>query len=152
MDAGLGATVAAVVGAIGLPYTLFQLARALSPVAGTPEAWVMAVFPGFRNATALVNAAGAVMNALLLLGAWLVLRGNPRGARMIRRTSMAMLANGGVWLLVSLTQFSGEAAQARLVNPAGRSALVQVTITVGLIALAPSGLVFAIFRNSGKSA
>ncbi len=151
-DAGLGAAVAAVVGLLGLPYALFHLSRALFPVAGSPEGWVMTVFPGFRNATVVVNAAGAVMNALLLRGAWLVRRGDPRGAPLIRGVSLAMLANVGVWLLVSLTQFSGDAAQARLVNPAGRSALVQATISAAFLAFVPSGLVFALFRNARRAA
>jgi hypothetical protein len=45
-----------------------------------------------------------------------------------------------------------EAAQARLSNPAGRSAFVQGTITTALIALAPAGLVFVLFRNAGRKA
>jgi hypothetical protein len=150
-DAGIGSAVAAVVGALGLPYTLFHLSRSLTPVAGSPEAWLSAAFPGFRAATTLVNVAGIVQNALLLFGAWLARRRDPRGAPLIRVVAMTMLAAVGLWLLVSLSAFTGDEARAKIADPAARSGLVQATIAAGLIALVPSALVFALFRNARKA-
>lgn len=152
LDSGLGSVVAAIVGALGLPYALFQLSAVLSPTAGTPAAWVLAAFPGFRTVTLLVNAAGAVQNALLLYGAWLVRRRDPRGAPLVRTVAITMLAAVGLWLLVSLSAFTGADARARIVDPAARSGLVQATVKAGLIALVPSALVFAFFRNAGRKA
>jgi hypothetical protein len=146
-DTPLGGAVAAIVGGLGLPYTLYHLARAFSPPAGDPEAWVLATFPGFRSATLLVNAAGALQNALLLYGAWLVHRRDARGGPLLRKVSLSMLITVGLWLLVALALFSGPAATA---DPAIHSALIGGAITAALFALAPSSLVFALFRRSRR--
>lgn len=151
VDAGLGSVVAAVVGALGLPYALFQLSAALSPAAGSAGAWFLSSFPGFRTATLLVNAAAVVQNGLLLYGAWLARRRDPRGAPLIRRVALTMLAAVGLWLLVSLSAFTGDEARTKVPDPAVRSGVVQATVTAGLIALAPSALVFALFRNARRS-
>jgi hypothetical protein len=148
--AGAATAVAAAVGALGLPYTLFHLSRVLSPAAGTPEGWVLATFPGFRTATTLVNVAGVAQNALLLLGAWLAYRRDARGAPLIRTVAISMLVAVGLWLLVSLSAFSGDAAQAAIPDAARRGGLIQATILTALLGLVPSGLVFALFRNASK--
>ncbi len=41
-------------------------------------------------------------------------------------------------------------ARARIADPAVHSRLVGATITAGMMALVPSALVFAFFRNAGR--
>jgi TIR domain len=136
-DSKLGALVAAIVGGLGLPYTLQQLSRLFTP--GSPEASFFAAFPRFRTVTILVNLAGLVQNALLLSGAWLVRRRDPRGGSLIRKVSLSMVVTVAFWLLVALVSLGG--------SPAG----VQGAIGAALIALVPSGIVFALFRKAGKT-
>ena len=137
-DSKLGALVAGIVGGLGLPYTLQQLSHVLSPAPGSPEAG-LAVFPGFRTATILVNLAGVVQNALLLYGAWLAHRRDARGGPLIRVVSLSMLVTVSVWLLVALSSLQRV--------PGGP----QAAIGAALIALVPSGIVFALFRRAGRT-
>ena len=62
-----------------------------------------------------------------------------------------MIVALGVWLLVSLSSFTGSGARAAIPDAAARASLVGATIVAGLMGLAPAGLVFAIFRNARKS-
>jgi hypothetical protein len=146
VDTGLGSIVAAIVGGLGLPLTLFNLSRALSPTEGTPEGFLMAAFPGFRTATILANLAGVAQNALLLYGARLLRKKDPRGAPLLRKVALSILAAVGLWLLVSLSSFSGDA----IPDAAARGRLIGATIGAGMVGLIPAGIVFALFRNARK--
>ena len=141
---------AGIVGALGLPYSLLNLFKALSPNPAAPDGWVLANFSGFRTITLLVNLAGVAQNAALLYCAWLISRRDARGARLARTVALTMLASVSVWLVVSLASFSGASARALIPNPAAHSKLIGGTIFVALLALVPSGLVFAIFRRARK--
>lgn len=145
-----GTAVAAIVGALGLPYCLLSLSHALSPDARTPDGWVLSNFSTFRTVTLLVNLAGTIQNGLLLYGAWLLHRREARGAPLARKVALTMLVSVAVWLVVSLVSFTGASAQAAIPNPADRSKLIGGTIFFGLVALVPSGLVFALFRGARK--
>jgi hypothetical protein len=90
-------------------------------------------------ATILVNVAGLVQNALLLYGAWLVHRRDARGGPLIRKVSLSMVVTVSLWLLVALASLAG--------SPVG----VQGAIGASLVALVPSGIVFALFRRVGKT-
>ena len=145
-----GTAIAAILGGLGLPYTLYHLGRTLSPPAGSPESWVFSTFGSFRTATLLVNAAGVAQNALLLWSAWLAHRRDPRGGPLLRKVSLSMLVTVGLWLLVALAIFSGRAAAAAVPDAANRSALFAGAITAALIAAVPSALVFFLFRHGGR--
>jgi len=71
-----------------------------------------------------------------------------RKARLIRGVSLGILAAVGFWLLVSLSQFSGDAARQHFGSADQQSALIQGTWTAAIMGLVPAGLVFAIFRNA----
>ncbi len=150
-DTKLGSIVATVVGLLGIPWALYHLSAALSPAEGTNVGFLMKTFAGFRTASILLNLAGLALNALLLYGAWLLRRKDPRGAPLIRKSAIWMIAALGVWLLVSLSSFTGSGARAAIPDAAARGSLVGATIVAGLMGLAPAGLVFAIFRNARKS-
>jgi hypothetical protein len=150
-EAGLGAAIAAVVGALGIPWALFHLGRALSPPMGTPEGFVFTTFPAFRTATILLQIAGLALNALFLYGAWRIRRKDAGGAPLLRKASLGMLAAVFVWWVVSLASFTGSAARSAIPDPALRGGLVRSTVFTGLIGLVPPGLVFALFRNARKS-
>lgn len=145
-----GTAVAAIVGALGLPYCLLSLSHALSPDARTPDGWVLANFSTFRGVTLLVNLAGAIQNGLFLYGAWLLHRREARGAPLVRKVALTMLVSVAIWLVVSLFCFTGAFSRAAIPNPADRSKLIGSTIFFGLVALVPSGLVFALFRGARK--
>ncbi len=149
-DTGLGGIVAGIVGLLGIPWALFYLLKALTPPEGTAGGFVLSTFPGFRTATILLNLAGLAQNALLLYGAWLLRRKDARGAPLLKKVSVSMLATVGLWLLVSLASFTGESARRAIPDANSRSGLVVATIVAGMIALVPSGLVFGLFRNAGK--
>ncbi len=137
-DMPIGAAVAGIVGLLGVPYTLFHLSRALSP-GQDAEGWVLTHFSTFRTATILVNLAGVVQNALLIRGALLAYRRDPRGGPLLRKVSLSMLATIAAWFLVALVSFSGRNVPSGLVGGAFNAALV---------AAVPSGVVFALFRRS----
>ena len=151
-DTKLGSIVATIVGLLGIPWGLYNLFGAASPAEGTNVGFLMRAFPGFRTATILVNLAGLGLNALLLYGAGLLRRKDPRGAPLIRKSALWMIAALGLWLLVSLSSFTGSEARAVIPDANARGGLVSATVIVGLMGLAPAGLVFAIFRNAKKSA
>ena len=149
-ETGLGANIALLIGALGIPWSLFHLFRAISPPAGTPEGFVLTTFSGFRTATILLNLAGLALNARLLQGAWILRRRDPRGAPMIRIAAIAMIAAIGLWLMVSLMSFTGSGARAAIPDSSARGGLVSATIFAALIGLVPAGLVFAIFRRAKR--
>ena len=144
IDKPLGKTVSAVVGGVGLLASLSQLSRMASPPPNSREAWLAQYFPDFRQITLFANTLGALLCAALLYGAWRLHRGDSGGARLIRRVALGMIANVSVWVVVALSQFS---AETRL-DPATRSTLLSATVGMGLVALAPAGLVFALFRRA----
>ncbi len=145
----IGAWVAAAFATLGLPYCLLHLSRALSPDARTPEGWVLATFSGFRTATTFVNLAGIAQNSLFLYGAWLAYRRDARAPALMRKVALSVFATVGLWLVVSLMSFSAGAAA--IPDPANRGALVQGTITAAIVAVAPSAIVFALFRRKGAT-
>ena len=147
----IGAWLAAAFGALGLPYCLLHLSRSLSPNAGTPEGWVLTTFSGFRTATTFVNLAGIVQNALFLYGAWLAYRRDARAAPLVRKVALSAFATVGLWFLVAMTSFSGGHAVQAIPDPANRSALVSGTIVAAVLAIAPSGILYAIFRRKGAA-
>ncbi|MEP6993170.1 MAG: hypothetical protein ABI968_01520 [Acidobacteriota bacterium] len=62
---------------------------------------------------------------------------------MVRNVALSMLATASGWLIVSIIALSGTFSK-----PADRAAVFPVPITFAAIALAPSGLVFAMFRSA----
>jgi hypothetical protein len=149
-DAGLGANLALIIGALGIPWSLFHLFRAISPPAGTPEGFVLTTFSGFRTATILLNLLGLALNARLVQGALLLRRRDPRGAPMIRNAALVLIVAIGLWLVVSLLSFTGSGARAAIPDSSARGGLVSATFFAALIGLIPSGLVFAMFRRANR--
>ena len=146
-DSKLGATVALVVAGIGVLVSLAQLSGMVAPT--TPQnAWLAANFPAFRQVTILVNALGVLLYGAMLLAAWRLRRGDPRGARTIRGVSIGLLAAVALWFFVSFSQFSGDEARPRFPSEAAQSTLLQGTIAAAFVGLVPAGLVFALFRNA----
>ena len=144
-----GPVVVGVVGVLGLFFCLYSLRALASPAPGV-EAWVLTNFPTFRAANVLVNVLGLAQNAGLLYGVWLLSRRDARGAPLIRKVALSMLAAVGLWLVFSLFVFSGAGAVARIPDPADRSKLVAAIIAFGMIALVPSAIVFWLFRGARK--
>jgi hypothetical protein len=148
-DSPAGAAVATVVGGLGVLYCLFSLGRTLSPPPG-PEAAVLALFPTVKTMNVLVNVLGLLQNAGLVYGAWLLRRRDSSGAPLIRKIALSMLAAVGIWTIVCVSTFSGASAAAKVPDPVARSAMVSGTITLALMALVPSGIVFWMFRGARK--
>ncbi len=151
----LGATVAAVVGVIGLLVSLGQFLAMLNPTS-PQSAWLARNFPDFRRITLTANAVGVLLYGTMLYAAWKLRSGETAAsatskARLIRGVSLGILAAVGVWLLVSLSQFSGDAARQHFGSADQQSALIQGTWTAAIMGLVPAGLVFAIFRNAKKT-
>lgn len=144
-----GAVVTGVVGVLGLLFCLYSLRALGSPAPGV-EAWVLTNFPTFRAANILVNLLGLAQNAGLLYGVWLLHRRDARGAPLIRKVALSMLAAVGLWLVFSLFVFTGSGAVARIPDPADRSKLVEAIIAFGMIALVPSAIVFWLFRGARR--
>ncbi len=95
----------------------------------------------------LVILAGIAQNAALVYGAWLVHRQNPRGAPLIRKVALTMLASVVLWAAVCLFALTGSRAAALIPNPADRTNAVLGTIFLALTSLFPSAIVFGLFRN-----
>jgi hypothetical protein len=135
-----GKIVAAIVGGLGFLYCLNSLLRILSPP--TPnEAWVLQTFPNFKWVTFFVNLAGVAQNAALLYGAWLVHRGESRGASLIRKTALSIFATVGLWLLVSFFTFAGSRVP-------GTGTMIGLSFLLSLVAVVPAGIVFWLFRRA----
>jgi hypothetical protein len=145
-DSRLAATIAMIVGGLGTPYSLYYLVGTIAPPAGSPGAALLQAFPSFRTFGILVNLAGVALNAALFYGGWLVRKRDPRGAPLVRKVALAMIASVVVWLIASLSLFSG--AQAKAMGEAARSTVIQGIWTLAIMALVPSGIVFALFRNA----
>jgi TIR domain-containing protein len=144
-----GTVVAGVVGGLGLLYCFYSLGYVLFTPAG-PQAWIFANFPTVKTADLLVNLLGAAQNAGLLYGAWLLHRRDSRGAPLIRKIALTMLAAVGLWLVLCLFVFTGAGAASRIPNPADRSKVVEATIAFGMMALVPSAIVFWLFRGARR--
>lgn len=144
-----GAAIAGAVGALGLIYCLFSMSRVFSPPPG-PEAWLAKNFPTVKLANVLVNLLGLAQNAALLYGAWRLKQSDAAAAVLIRRVALSMLVTVGVWALVVLLHFTGARAAALIPDPAGRSAVINGTLFLAMVALVPSALVFWVFRKAGK--
>ncbi|HTY42654.1 MAG TPA: toll/interleukin-1 receptor domain-containing protein [Thermoanaerobaculia bacterium] len=140
-DLPLGAMVAGIVGVLGVPYTLYHFGHALWP-GQDPEGWVLTHFHGFRTATILANFVGIIQNGLLVRGAMLAHRGDPKGGPLLRTVSKTMLIAIGLWFLVCLFSFSGRNVPPGLVSGAFNAALV---------AAVPSAAIFALYRKSGQA-
>ena len=146
----LGATVAAVVGIIGLLVSLGQFLAMQNPT--SPQtAWLAQNFPAFRTITLVVNAVGVALYGAMLHAAWKLRSGDGSRARAIRGFSIGILAAVGVWLLVSLSQFSGNAARGHFASDAQQSSLIQGAWTAAILGFVPAGIVFAMFRHAKKS-
>jgi hypothetical protein len=143
-----GVVVAGAVGALGLFYCLYSLNRNLSPPAGSPEAYVLSHFATVKIANLLVNLVGLAQNAALLFGAWLLHRGDPRGAPLIRRVALTMIGLVVLWFLVVAFSFTGSTAAGAIPNPADRSSAIGATFFLALVALIPAGVVLWLFRNA----
>lgn len=142
-DISLGAAVAGIIGVLGILYTFYHLGHALSPPRDA-EGWVMMNFGSFRTATALVNLIGLVQNILLVYGARLAYRRDPRAGPFIRKVALSMLVAIGVWLLVAFASFSGRSV------PNG-AALLGQAFYGAVVAAVPAGIVYGLFRRSGRT-
>jgi len=143
-DMSLGAAVAGIIGFLGFFYTIYHLNHSLWPPRDA-EGIVMMNFGGFRTATILANLAGMIQNALLMYGARLVYRRDPGAGALIRKVSLTMLIAIAAWLFVAFVSFSGRSV------PNG-AALLGQAFTGAVVAAVPSGLVYALFRRSGRTA
>jgi hypothetical protein len=141
-----GAILATIVGALGILYNLGFLKILFTPPATAQEHLVRAQFRLALTASILVNLAGLAQNGALLYGAGLMRKRDPRGAPIIRKTALSMLATIGLWALVNLMSFGGAAA-ARTMNSAD---LVQTTLATAAIALFPAAIVFWVFRKAKR--
>jgi len=142
-----GAVIAGVVGGLGILYCLYSMGRVFSPPPG-PETWLATNFPTVKLANALVNLLGIAQNAALLFGAWRMKQKDPAAPPLIRKVAISMLVTVGLWALVCLFTFMGSRAAALIPDPTARSTVVNGTIFLAMVALAPSAIVFWVFRHS----
>lgn len=142
-----GTIVAGAFGGLGLLFCLLSLGPTLSPRPGTPEAYILANFAAIKITNVLVLLVGIAQNAALLYGAWLVHRKDPRGAPLIRKVAMTMLASVVLWAVICLFSLTGSRAAALIPNPADRSQAVVATFLRALTSLLPSAIVFWLFRH-----
>jgi hypothetical protein len=145
-DSKLAAAIAMIVGGLGTPYCLYYLAGNISPAAGSPGAALLQAFPSFRTWGILVNLAGIALNAVLFYGGWLVRKRDPRAGPLVRKVAIAMMASIVIWLVASLSIFSG--AQAKAMPEAARSYVIRAIWMLAAMGLIPAGIVFALFRNA----
>ena len=103
----------------------------------------MTNFGSFRTATALVNLVGLVQNVLLLYGARQAYRKDPGAGPFLRKVALSMLVAIGFWLLVAFASFSGSV-------PNGAALLGQAFYGAAVAAV-PAGIVYALFRKSGRT-
>ncbi len=99
--------VAGAFGGLGLLYCLFSLGRNLAPPAGSPEAYILTNFAAIKIANVLVILVGIAQNAALVYGAWLTHRKDPRGAPLIRKVALTMMASVILWAVICLFALTG---------------------------------------------
>jgi hypothetical protein len=143
-----GVAVAALVGGAGVLLCLWNLSSLFSPKPGTPEAWIFITFSGFRVMTILTNLVLVAANGLLLRGAALAYQLDPRGASLLRKVSLAIVALVVAWTVLALLLFVSGAGWSQL-DAAGRSGLVGGTIRTGVFGVLPAAVVFLLFRSPG---